>query len=360
MPDNYRNMSWGALQKKLIHDPIQLIDDTVSIRRNSAYHERLLSLSNEIGGTIVIDTLDSQLATDEIINMVVDGKIKYTIADENLAKINASYSPILKIDVPISFSQRIAWVTRKKSPKFRAVVNTWIKAQKKTTSYHVIYNKYFKNKRSFQRRIKSDYYSLTNNQISEYDHLIKKYSEKIGWDWRLLASQVYQESRFDPIANSWAGAKGLMQVMPATANELNIKDLSNPEESIRGGTDYLHQMYKRFAHITDTENRIKFAMAAYNCGYGHVKDAQSLAEENGLDSTIWSGHVDKMLLALSFPKNYNKSIVKYGYVRGSEPVNYIQQIFERYDHYNQFISLEWQSMFFFKNGVIIVNSYKLL
>jgi membrane-bound lytic murein transglycosylase F len=339
-PDNYREISWSALQKQLIHDPIELIDETVSIRKNSAYYERLVSLSNEIGGNIVIDTLDSQLTTDQIIDMVVDGKIKYTIADENLAKINASYSPILKIDVPISFSQRIAWVTRKKSPKFREVVNKWIRAQRKNSDYYVIYNKYFKNKRSFRRRIKSDYYSLKNNQISKYDNLIKKYAEKFGWDWRLLASQVYQESRFDPGAKSWAGAKGLMQVMPATANQLNIKDLSDPEESIRGGTDYLHQMYKRFTDITDTHNRIKFAMAAYNCGYGHVKDAQRMAAENGLEPTIWSGHVDKMLLALSLPKNYNKPFIKYGYVRGAEPAIYIQQIFERYNHYNQFISLE--------------------
>lgn len=143
-PNNYRDISWSALQKQLIHDPIELIDDTVSVRRNSAYHERLMSLSNEIGGHIVIDTLDSELTTDEIIDMVVEGKIKYTIADENLAKINASYSPILKIDVPISLSQRIAWVTRKKSPNFRALVNEWITAQRKTSDYYVIYNKYFK------------------------------------------------------------------------------------------------------------------------------------------------------------------------------------------------------------------------
>ena len=339
-PDNFREMSWSALQKKLIHNPIELIDDTVSIRRNSAYYERIMSLSNEIGGNIIIDTLDSQLSTGEIIDMVADGKLKYTIADENLAKINASNRPILKIDVPISFSQRIGWVTRKKSVKFRKAVNKWIRSERKTTNYNVIYNKYFKNKRTFKRRIKSDYYSLKNNQISKYDNLIKQSAKKIGWDWRLLASQVYQESQFDPNASSWVGAQGLMQVMPATANELNIKNIFDPEESIRGGTFYLHQMYERFSDILDDQNRIKFAMAAYNCGYGHIKDAQRLAEENGLEPTIWSGHVDKMLLALSLPKNFNKPIVKYGYVRGSEPVNYIYQIFDRYNHYCQFIKLD--------------------
>lgn len=339
-PDNHRNMSWASLQKALIQDPIELIDDTVSIRRNSAYHERLISLSNEIGGHILIDTLDSQLSTGEIIDMVAEGHIKYTIADENLAKINAAYKPILNIDVPISLSQRIAWVTRKKSKDFRAVVNTWIKAQRKTTSYNVIYNKYFKNKRSFQRRTKSDYYSLKNNQISKYDHLIKTHAKNIGWDWRLLASQVYQESRFDPGAESWAGAQGLMQVMPATAEALGIKNITDPKESIRGGATYLKQIYKQLIKVPDSLNRIKLTMAAYNCGLGHVQDAQLLAEKNGLDPNIWTDHVERMLLDLSLPKHYNKPYIKYGYVRGSEPVQYIDSIFERYEHYRTFIELE--------------------
>lgn len=339
-PDNFRKISWSALQKQLVHDPIELIDDTVSIRFNSAYYERLMSLSNEIGGNIVIDTLDSKLSTAEIIDMVADGKIKYTVADENLAKINASYNPILKIDVPISFSQRIAWVTRKKSKKLRSAVNKWIRAQRKESTYYVIYNKYFKNQRTFKRRIKSDYYSLKNSQISPYDALLKKYANKIGWDWRLLASQVYQESRFDPLAESWAGAEGLMQIMPATAKSLDIDDIKNPEESIRGGTSYIDLLHKRFSDIPDSLNRIIFTMAAYNCGYGHIRDAQLLAEENRLDRNIWSGQVEKMLLALSKPKNFNKPFIEYGYVRGQEPVNYIKQIFERYDHYKQFITLE--------------------
>ncbi len=339
-PDNYLQLSWSSLQKKLIHDPIELIDDTVSIRKNSAYFERIVSLSNEIGGTIHIDTLDSQLTTDQIMDMVVDGTIKYTIADENLAKINASYSPILKIDVPISFSQRIAWVTRKKSPKFRELINLWIRDQRETADYYVIYNKYFNNKRSFRRRIKSDYYSLTNNQISQYDDLIKKYADNIGWDWRLLASLIYQESKFNPEAESWAGASGLMQMMPATAESLNVANISDPEENIRGGTRYLGQLYKQFEEVPDSLNRVLFTMAAYNCGSGHVFDAQRLAKEERLDPNIWRNNVEKSMLALSLPKNYRKPFIKYGYVRGSEPVNYVDQILGRYNHYKQFISLE--------------------
>lgn len=337
-PDNFRTISWSKLQKQVIDDPMDLIGDTVSIRKNSSYFERILSLSNELGGEIYIDTLDSKLSTGEIIDMVVDGKIKYTIADENLAKINASSNPVLKIDVPVSFSQRIAWVTRKKSTNFKNAVNQWILKQRKLTDYFVIYNKYFENKRFFKSRVKSDYYSLKNNQISKYDDLIKKYTKKLGWDWRLLAAQIYQESKFNPDAKSWAGAKGLMQIMPPTAKDLGIKDATDPVQSIRGGTTYLSQIYDRFTDIPDEIDRIKFTLASFNCGYGHVRDAQRLADFNQLNPLIWDDNVDKMLLALRFPKNYNNEVIKYGYVRGTEPFFYVEQIFERFQHYKQFIS----------------------
>jgi len=340
-PDNWRRISWSNLQKELIHDPIELIGDTVTVRKSSSYYERLVNLSNEVGGEIIVDTsISGEISTDEIIKMVAEGKIKYTVADDNLAKINSSYYPVLDIGVQMSFSQRIAWAVNKKAPKLLNAINEWIDKERKRTDYYVIYNKYFKNKRRFKRRIKSEYYSINNNQISQYDDLIKKYAANLGWDWRLLASQVYQESRFVPHAESWAGAKGLMQVMPATATELGITDKSDPEQSLRGGTDYLKHLYDRFPDIPDSLNRVKFTLAAYNCGYQHVRDAQRLAEAEKLNKNVWDGNVKEMVLALSYPKNYRKDMVKYGYVRGIEPVTYVDQIFERYDHYKTFIEIE--------------------
>lgn len=336
-PDNYLNMTWSALQKEVIDDPLDLIGDTISVRKNSSYFERIQSLSNEIGGKIYIDTLDSALSTGEIIDKVVEGEIKYTIADENLAQINASNNPILKIDVPISFSQRIAWVVRKKSPNLKKAINEWIVEERRKTEYYVIYNKYFKNRRLFKRRIKSNYYSLKNNQISQYDNIIRKYTKKLGWDWRLLASQIYQESKFNPKAKSWVGATGLLQLMPATAKELGIKDATDPVQSIRGGVNYLNQIYDRFTDIPDENDRIKFTLASFNCGYGHVRDAQRLADYNKLNPLVWEDNVDKMLLALRFPKNFNKEFIKYGYVRGTEPFIYVEQIMDRFQHYSQFI-----------------------
>lgn len=336
-PDNWRRMSWSRLQKATIQDPIELIGDTVAVRANSSYFGRLANLSEEIGGVIHIDTMPGEISTDEIIQKVVDGDIKYTISDDNIAKINASYHPILDIDVAISFSQRVGWALRKNSPELLSAINEWIEKERSATDYYVIYNKYFKNKRRFRKRSESTYYSLNSNEISEYDGMIKTYADTVGWDWRLLASQIYQESHFEPGARSWAGASGLMQIMPATARSLGVSDPSDPHQSLKGGTLYLKKLHTRFDDIPDSVQRIKFTLAAYNCGYMHVRDAQKLAEAEDRDPTHWDDHVEEMVLALSHPQHYNKPFIKYGYVRGREPVNYVDEIFKRYEHFLNFI-----------------------
>lgn len=336
-PENWRRMSWSAVEKELVHDAIELIGDTVSVRENSSYFRRLKNLSREIGGEIHIDTLPGNLSTDRIIKMVVDGDIKYTIADDNIASINASYYHILDIDVPISFSQRIAWAVAPGSNELLDEINSWLSEVKDEVDYYVIYNKYFKNRRNFRQRVQSDFYSLTNNSISEYDELIKEYSDSIGWDWRLVASQIYQESRFEPRASSWAGAGGLMQIMPAMAEDLGVDDRSNPEQSIRGGTKFLKRLWDNYEEVEDSVQRIKFTLASYNCGYYHVLDARKLAKMNNLDTNRWDDNVEEMILELSYPDNYNKEGIKYGYVRGIEPYTYVEQIFERFEHYRQFI-----------------------
>ena len=336
-PDNWRTMHWHKLENALIQDAIELLQDTVSIRKGSSYSERITNLSEELGGNIFIQNLSGEMVTDEIIKQVAKGNIKYTVADNNIAQIMASYYPILDIEVPVSFSQRIGWATRKNSPELLKATNLWLEEFRTEVDYNVIYNKYFKNKKNFRRRIKSDFYSLNKEEISPYDALIQKHSKKIDWDWRLVASLIYQESRFDPNNSSWANAKGLMQLMPKTAEELGILDRSDPIQSISGGTKYLNQIWNNFDKIKDTIQRTKFTMASYNCGLYHVKDAQQLATKRGLNASVWDDNVEEMILALSQPKNYNNPIVKYGYVRGVEPYNYVNQIFERYAHYTQFI-----------------------
>ncbi|MFO8128832.1 MAG: transporter substrate-binding domain-containing protein [Bacteroidales bacterium] len=336
-PENWRKMKLHEIQKELVTNALDLIDDTVHVRKNSSYFHRLKNLSQEMGGAIHIKTISGNYATGEIIQMVVNGKVKYTIADYSIAAINQTYYPILDISTPVSFSQRIAWAVRKNSPDLLAVVNEWIKGMKKETDYYVIYNKYFRNKKLFKRRIRSEFYSLNTGKISLYDTHIKRHAGMIGWDWRLISSLIYQESRFEEDAESWAGGKGLMQLMPATARELGVNNRTDPAENIEGGIKYLGRLWDRWDDIADSVQRIKFVLASYNCGYHHVRDAQRLAEKYGKAPLVWDENVEEYILKLSFRRYFQDEVVEYGYVRGSEPYEYVREIFERYDHYRKFI-----------------------
>ena len=332
-PHNWWQMRQDDIDNKLIKDVTDLIGETVSIRKESAYYERVKNLIQEIGDTIFIDFIDGSYSTEEIIKMVSDGDVKHTIADNNIADINKSYYSNLDISTQVSLSQRVAWSVRKDSPNLEDAVNKWLKGIKRSGYYNIIYTKYFKNRRQFKKRMKSDFSSLkTTGRISEYDDVVKKYSKLINWDWRLVSSIVYQESRFDHHAKSWVGAGGLMQLMPGTARELGMKN-SSASENIRVGTKYLNQIYNKFTNVTDSIQRVKLTIASYNCGFGHVVDAQRLAEINKKDKHSWDNGVGESLVKLSHPKYYNLKGIKYGYVRGLEPYNYVNEIFDRFENY---------------------------
>ncbi len=339
-PENWRKLPMYKIKKQTLNDPIEMIGKTVHVRKNSSYFERLENLEDEIGGQIDIQLVSGDKTTEDIIKMVVDGEIDYTISDYNIAAINQTYNPILDIDTEISFSQRIAWAVRKNSPELLAEINSWLKNIKKKDFYYVVYNKYFKNKKSYRRRIKSEFYSKNQGKISQYDAIVKNNVERLGWDWRLLSSQIFQESRFQPNENSWAGAGGLMQIMPATAKDLGVNDITNPSENIRGGTKYLAQLRENFSNVEDSIQRIKFTLAAYNCGLGHVRDAQRLTKAFGEDPNVWDDNVEDYLLKLSSREFFNRPEVKYGFVRGREPYLYVKEIFLRYEHYKKLIPFE--------------------
>lgn len=336
-PEGWRRMARHRIDQQLVKDAIELIGDTVHVHRRSSYFERLENLSQEIGGAIVIDTVEGNYNTEDLIAMVVDGKIRYTVADYNVAAINQTFFPSLDVETPISLSQRIAWGVRKNAPELEQAINLWLADARRGSDYHYVYNKYYKHKKAYRRRVESELYSKNSGIISPYDELIQQYADSLGWDWRLLASVVYQESRFDPSAESWAGAMGLLQIMPETANDLGLADPSDPAASLEAGSRYLDQLYQRFAHIPDSVQAQKFALASYNCGYGHVLDAQRLAARAGLDSTRYDRATEIYLLKLGEYQYYSRPEVRYGPVRGREPYHYVRQIFARYQHYRRLV-----------------------
>jgi len=337
-PKNWEKMKLHEIGKQLIRDPAELIGKTVFVRSNSAYVQRLINLSDEIGGDINITEAQPELTTEDLIAQVSSGEIDYTISDDNIAHLNSVYYRNIDAETDISLSQRIAWALEKDSNEFEAAVNKWLDSMKATVDFAVIYKKYFTNRYAFKKRVTSEFFSNTGGGISKYDDLIKNYSELVRWDWRLGSSLVYQESHFNPNTKSWAGAVGLMQLMPNTAKRFGITNLTNPKLNIQGGFKYLAYLDNLWKEIiTDSTERIKFVLASYNVGPGHITDARNLTEKYEGNPNIWFDNVEVYLQLKSKPKYYNDEVVKRGYARGKETVKYVKEILERYEQYRQLI-----------------------
>ncbi len=337
-PKNWRKMKLHEIDATLLHSPIELIGKKITVVKGSSYIGRLKNLSEEIGADLNIIEAPDSLSSESLLVQVANGSIKYTVEDENIAKLLQFQYPIIDISMAISLPQRIAWGVRKKSPLLLKEINNWLTKLKKETEYYEIYRKYFESRHSFRRRINSDYFSQTGGSISVYDALIKEYSNSLDWDWRLLASLIYQESQFHPDKTSWAGARGLMQLMPATAKQFGVVNIANVHQNVKAGVKFLKWLTKIWEkEIPDSTERIKFVIASYNIGYGHIEDARRLAEKYGANHNIWKDNVELYLLKKSDPKFYNDPVVRNGYARGTETVKYVREIYERYEHYKQFI-----------------------
>ena len=340
-PDNWRRMKLHQIDKQLVRDPLELIGKEVRVRKSSSFVTRLQHLSEEIGGDVVILEEPGNVEVETLIQQVADGEIDYTVADENVAKVNSTYYSNIDISTPISFSQRIAWGVRSNAPDLLQVVNLWLARMKKKAAYNVIYDKYFKSPKASLKRKNSMFSSIVGNQLSPYDSIVMEGADELNWDWELLAALIYQESKFDPHAKSWVGATGLMQLLPGTAAMYGANDIYNPRQSIMAGVGYLKWLDELWqSKVPDEQERLKFVLASYNVGQGHVLDARKLSSKYGKDPRIWDDNVEFYLEQKSKPKYYNDPVVTAGYCRGLEPVKYVREVLQRYEQYRQLMSRE--------------------
>jgi len=334
-PLNWRKMSRRTMDKYLIRNQLSLAKKTIHVMKNSSFVDRLINLENEIGDSINIVEVEDY-DTEQLIKLVSKGEIEYTISDKEMAQLNQSYYPNIDIETVVSFPQQQAWAVNKNNKELLLETNKWIDSIKRTNLFAVIYNKYFREMNAGKRN-NSSYISLNGDNISKYDKYIKKYSRIIDWDWRLLASLIYQESRFNPNIKSWAGAYGLMQLMPATAKRFGASKKSPPSVNIYAGVKFIKWLNKQLISVKDKEERQKLILASYNVGFGHISDARRLAEANGKNPNIWTDNVDFFILNKSNPQYYNNKLVKYGYCRGEETYNYVKEVWARYKMYQKVV-----------------------
>ena len=330
-----------SIQKKdtLLQYVNELSNKIIYVADNSTYYNRLKELSDSSGINMDVRILPDERGVDDIIEAIANGEIDYTIANKDIALVNKSYYENLNVDLEVGTPQPLHWAVRKNAPDLLSALNYWIENIINEKIYAVLYSKYFSQVKNpgFEYDENAE---LQKGMISHYDHLIQQYAKKINWDWRMIAAIIHQESKFNPNARSWCGAQGLMQLMPGTARQVGVysSEVYNPESNIRGGTEYLRQLEKTWSHISDFTQRIKFILASYNAGPGHVSDAARLAEKNGYPKDKWDGSVEYFILYKSNPRFYNDPVVKYGYCRGQEPFNYVRNIIKKYFDYESKIN----------------------
>lgn len=229
-------------------------------------------------------------------------------------------------------SQNTQWAVGKGSTELASLIDKWYSPSMMEQVKKE--ERFLFSARSVRRHVYAPFLDRKGGVISRYDHLFRRYAPMARWDWRLLAAQSYQESCFDPNARSWAGACGLMQIMPSTADHLGLprSEMTNPEKSVEAAVRLLAELSGHFRDIPSAEERRCFVLASYNGGANHIRDAMALASKYGGNPRRWS-HVAPYVLKLQQSQYYNDPVVRYGYMRGSETVDYVDRIRQRYAQY---------------------------
>ena len=307
-----------------------LAGKSIAVRAGSSYYYSLKKLQ-KTGIAVKIIALPDTMETDEILRKTAAGKYKYTMADSNIFKSECHRYPNLSATFSLPGKRSYAWMTKSADTQLREKINSFFKSEYKSAFFNITFRKYFSSGAS-SKKIASEA-NIRGGRISKFDPLIQKHASYYAFPWNLVAAQIYQESRFKPDVRAWDGGMGLMQLMPLTAKELGCRQPFEPDANIKAGVKYMYRLRKKIKKDVSDNDRICFALASYNGGYGHLLDARKLAAEQGLDPNRWGGNVEKAYEKLSRKKYARRA--RYGSCRSDIIINYVNNIYIRYYHYAQ-------------------------
>ncbi len=302
----------------------------IKIRRRTSYWKDLSNLQR-LGAEFQLRAADDKTEVEQLISQVADGKLDATVADEQMLDIELAKGLKVKSGFVLANQIPNAIALRSRNRQLKATLDKFIERVYKSEFYNVLYSKYFKSRNSVVKLARGRVVDTTSGMISPFDNLVQKYSDKYGFDWRLITAQMFQESGFNPSAKSPTGARGLMQLMPRTARSMGVMKIDDPDHSILGGVKYMYWLRDRFDNELPIAERLWFSLAAYNAGVGHVHDARRLAKTLGHDPDRWFDNTEQAMLLLSKKQYAQKA--RYGFVNGKEPVNYVRQIKDRFEAY---------------------------
>ena len=321
-------------KKDRAKDVTELVGRHITVEKDSKFEHRLRNLNSELGGGIVIGTLSKDtLVSEDMIKMVADGTIDMTVVDSDIAQMNMKDYPELDASLAVSLDQVSQWAVKPGETELAKILDDWTDANQEREKR--LRHKYFGTAKLPVGMVpgidKDAEFQIpgNGNGISPYDNIFRQAASESRFEWRLVAAVAYVESRFKPDLVSWAGAKGIMQVMPNTARALGFSPsgLTDPETCIRAGIKLLETLDRQLSgRVPDPEARVDFVLAAYNAGLGHIYDAIALADKYGLDRNRWRNGVEEAALMKSRPQYYRDPVVKNGYFRGRETAEFVARV----------------------------------
>lgn len=319
----YRGMLWQGHFPKSIEDLSGL---RIVVGEDTSYSETIESLRED--GFDINATYTSEFSTEELLAKVATNEIDCTIADSNIYALNQRYFPKIALAFSVSNREQLAWILAQDSKELKDDMYSWLNGFNQSGEMARLKDHYYSFALFFDYYNTKTFYDRIKTRLPKYKELFEKYGEKYDIPCTVLAAQSYQESHWNPKAKSYTGVRGLMMLTQSTARMVGVKNRLDPKQSIEGGAKHLRELLKRVAPEVSGEDRLKFALAAYNVGLGHILDAQKLAERMGLNKNVWSDL--KKVLPLLAQKKYYKTL-KHGYARGSEPVRYVDSIYDYRD-----------------------------
>jgi len=324
---SYDNVSQRLVYKQGNIRPRKLADLTgkLEVVAHSSHVESLsaLKLSNPELSWLTTSELDSE----ELLLRVLAGEIDYTIVDSNALAISRRYYPEISIGFSIRKDEPLAWVVNKHNDN--SILASLIEFFGQVHHNGVLLalnDKHYGHIEEFNYVDTRMFIKAVEGKLPKYQPLFEKYGQEV--DWRLLAAISYQESHWEPHARSYTGVRGMMMLTLPTAKQMGIKSRLDAEQSIRGGAKYFKQLIERMPARVPEPDRLWFALASYNIGLGHLNDARNITKQQGGDPDRWV-EVKERLPLLKQKKYYKKT--RYGYARGDEPVNYVENIRRYYD-----------------------------
>ncbi len=327
---SYQNITPQLVYRVGIRSPRNLntLNGSLEVVANSSHAERLHALQEEYPDLTFEE--NTELESEELLNLVWEQVIDYTVADSNEVAITRRFYPELRVAFDISTADKLAWAFPPgEDHSLLDKANEYLESLRASGELQQLLDRYYAYVADFDYVGTRRYMKHIEQRLPRYRAWFEEAAEKAGADWRLVAAIGYQESHWNPDAVSPTGVRGLMMLTRDTMKHLGLdKSRHDPQVSIEGGARYIQQVKSRIPDRVSEPDRTWMALAAYNVGFGHLEDARILAKDDGANPDKWID-VKKYLPLLSQKKWYSKT--RHGYARGREPVRYVENIRSYYD-----------------------------